>query len=204
MKWEGQLTIYNHADGPCYRCLFPECPKASQVMSCADNGVIGMIPGTIGLLQALECLKFVAQQGQPLHKRMLIFDGFNMTFKVAKLRGRAPACAACGPQKSLGAMESFDYEDFVGLSCQVLPASGSPPVRELTWTEFLVADRDQARGPEDKKLLDVRPVSNHAILHFTQPAGVVHLPLEQLRAMSQQQLREACGLESLTAEGTGR
>lgn len=203
VKWEGQLTIYNHADGPCYRCLFPECPKATQVMSCADNGVIGMIPGTIGQLQALECLKFVTQQGQTLHKRMLIFDGFNMTFKVAKLRGRVPSCVACGPSKSLAAMESFDYEDFVGISCQVLPASGAP-VNELSWTEFLVAACDQDKGPEGKKILDVRPESNHAILHFTQPAGVVHLPLEKMRAMSAAELQQACGLESLSAEGTRR
>ena len=107
-------------------------------MSCADNGVIGMIPGTIGQLQALECLKFVTGQGQTLHKRMLIFDGFNMTFKVAKIRGRMPSCVVCGPNKSLLEMDGFDYEDFVGISCQVLPGNASP-VKELTWTEFVVA-----------------------------------------------------------------
>ena len=109
-------------------------------MSCADNGVIGMIPGTIGQLQALECLKFVTQQGQTIHKRMLIFDGLNMTFKVAKLRGRVASCVACGPHKSLADMEAFDYEDFVGISCQVLPG-GSQPVPELSWEEFIVASR---------------------------------------------------------------
>lgn len=140
VKWEGQLTVYNLGDGPCYRCLFPECPKATQVMSCADNGVIGMIPGTIGQLQALECFKFITGQGQLLHKRMLIFDGLNMTFKVAKIRGRVPACIACGNDKKMTDMASFDYEEFVGISCQVIPG-GQAAIKEISWEKLLVGDR---------------------------------------------------------------
>lgn len=88
MKWEAQLTVYNLGDGPCYRCLFPECPKSNQVLSCAGAGVIGMIPGIIGQMQALECFKFLTGAGELLHKRMYIFNGLSASHKVAKIRGR--------------------------------------------------------------------------------------------------------------------
>lgn len=95
VKWEGQLTVYNLGDGPCYRCMFPECPKGNQVLSCSGNGVVGMAPGVIGQLEvnflhlkALECLKYLAGCGQLLHKRMLIFDGLNGMYKTVKIRGR--------------------------------------------------------------------------------------------------------------------
>lgn len=88
VKWDGQLTVYNLDDGPCYRCLYPICPKASQTMSCADNGVIGMVPGMIGVLLATECLKIITGNGTPMKKRLLVYDALNCSFRNCKIRGR--------------------------------------------------------------------------------------------------------------------
>ena len=88
VKWDAQLTIYNKDDGPCYRCLYPNCPKAENMQSCADNGVIGMVPGLMGVLLAIECLKLLTGNGSPMNKRLLIFDALEMTFKNCKIRGR--------------------------------------------------------------------------------------------------------------------
>jgi sulfur-carrier protein adenylyltransferase/sulfurtransferase len=75
-------------DGPCYRCLYPNCPKAENMQSCADNGVIGMVPGLIGILLAIECLKLITGNGTSMNKRLLVFDALEMKFKNCKIRGR--------------------------------------------------------------------------------------------------------------------
>ncbi|CUG94029.1 molybdopterin synthase sulphurylase, putative [Bodo saltans] len=96
MRWEGQLTVYDRgATTPCYRCLFPSPPPANTVGSCNDTGVVGPVPGMIGCLQALEAVKLIAQCGEPLRGRMLIWNGLTAMFKVVKLRPRQASCATC-------------------------------------------------------------------------------------------------------------
>lgn len=82
------MTVYNQDDGPCYRCLYPSCPKASQMMSCSDNGVIGMVPGMIGILLATECLKILTDNGDSMKKRLLTYDALTGKFRNFRIRGR--------------------------------------------------------------------------------------------------------------------
>lgn len=88
VKWDAQLTVYNLEDGPCYRCLYPNCPKSNQTMSCSENGVIGMVPGLMGVLLATECLKILTKNGKTMKKRLLIYDAYNCRFRNCKIRGR--------------------------------------------------------------------------------------------------------------------
>ena len=87
MRWEGQLTIYGYKDGPCYRCIYPQCPPPSMMMSCSDGGVIGLIPGIVGMLEAVEAIKLILGKGELFYKRMFIYDGFDNIFKNFKIRG---------------------------------------------------------------------------------------------------------------------
>lgn len=94
---DGQLTVYCHGDdGPCYRCLFPEPPAPGNCARCADAGVLGPVPGVMGVLQALEAVKLLSGVGEPLSRRLMLFDGLFGRFTTVRLRARAPACVACG------------------------------------------------------------------------------------------------------------
>ena len=88
VKWEGQITIYNYLDSPCYRCLYPECPKSNQMMSCNNDGVIGIAPNITGNILAMQCLKLIINSSELLVKKLLIFDLLNDDFKVVKLRSK--------------------------------------------------------------------------------------------------------------------
>ena len=115
LQWEGQITILNHLSSPCYRCLYPQPPPAIAVTNCSDGGVLGMVPGIIGQLQALEIVKIVL--GQPkenlLWCRMLFVDTLSMKFRNVKIRGRNEAsCAGCGPVEKRVDYKTFDYANF--------------------------------------------------------------------------------------------
>lgn len=116
LKWEGQLTIYGYQDGPCYRCLFPIPTPAHCVQNCSDGGVVGMIPGIIGQLQALEIVKLILgrKDEEVLCKRMVLFDGLRGTFKTVKIRGKREDCAVCGKNPTVTDVKDFDYDAFVG------------------------------------------------------------------------------------------
>eukprot|EP01018_Ginkgo_biloba_P022626 Gb_10591 [translate_table: standard] len=111
---EGQLTVYHHNQGPCYRCLFPTPPPVGACQSCSDNGVLGVVPGIIGCLQALEAIKIASGVGEPLSGRMIIFDALPTRILTVKLRGRSLKCTTCGesPEISYENFQSFDYEKF--------------------------------------------------------------------------------------------
>ena len=114
LQWEGQVTVYNFQGGPCYRCLFPQPPPAKTMTSCSDGGVIGMVPGLIGQIQALEVLKIVLGLGkeQVLTQRMVLFDALNMTFRNVKIRGKMKDCVACGENPTVKDVALIDYEEF--------------------------------------------------------------------------------------------
>ena len=112
-RFEGQATVYNPAEGgPCYRCQYPEPPPPGEVPSCAEGGVLGVLPGIIGVIQATEVVKLVLGRGASLIGRLVLYDALDMTFRELKLR-RDPECPACGENPSI--TELIDYDQFCGL-----------------------------------------------------------------------------------------
>jgi molybdopterin/thiamine biosynthesis adenylyltransferase/rhodanese-related sulfurtransferase len=111
-RFEGQATIFAYPDGPCYRCLYPEPPPPGLVPSCAEGGVLGILPGTIGLIQATEAVKLILGVGETLVGRLLLYDALAMRFRELKLR-RNPECPACGDHPSIH--ELIDYHQFCGV-----------------------------------------------------------------------------------------
>ncbi len=111
-RFEGQLSVFYAKEGPCYRCLFPEPPPPGLVPSCAEGGVLGILPGTIGTLQATEAIKLILGVGQPMIGRMLLYDALSMTFDTIRLR-KNPNCPVCGEHPTI--TELIDYEEFCGV-----------------------------------------------------------------------------------------
>ena len=144
-RFEGQSTIFCTKDGPCYRCLYPEPPPPGMVPSCAEGGVLGILPGLVGVVQATETVKLIAGIGEPLVGRLLLVDALAMQFRTVKLR-KNPRCPACGTRE-LKAL--VDYEQFCGIRGQPDETADVPAItpREL---EARLARRD------DFDLLDVR------------------------------------------------
>ncbi|MCL4126304.1 UNVERIFIED_CONTAM: hypothetical protein GTU68_040266, partial [Idotea baltica] len=112
LRFDGQLTVYGVEDGPCYRCLFPNPPPPETVTNCSDGGVLGVVPGVIGCLQALEAMKIIIGMGEVCSKKLLLFDALSMSIRSVKLRGRQSSCELCGPNPSI--KELIDYEMFCG------------------------------------------------------------------------------------------
>jgi molybdopterin/thiamine biosynthesis adenylyltransferase/rhodanese-related sulfurtransferase len=141
-QFEGQATVFNYAEGPCYRCLYPEPPPPGLVPSCAEGGVLGVLPGVIGVIQATEAVKIILGQGNTLSGRLLLYDAMDMKFREVKLR-RDPSCPACGDHPAIGDVEA--YEQFCGL----------PPSE--------TADQEETLGEDDitpvqfKEMLDDNP-----------------------------------------------
>jgi adenylyltransferase/sulfurtransferase len=111
-RFEGQLTVFYAKEGPCYRCLFPEPPPPGLVPSCAEGGVLGILPGTIGTLQATEAIKLILGIGKPMIGRMMLYDALNMSFDMIKLR-KNPTCPVCSEHPTLTHL--IDYEEFCGV-----------------------------------------------------------------------------------------
>ena len=120
-RFEGQATVYLPGEGPCYRCLYPEPPPHGEVPSCAEGGVLGVLPGMVGVLQATEVVKLLAGIGEPLVGRMVLYDALEMKFRILKLR-RNPECPVCGEVPTV--TELIDYEQFCGLPSIESAAAG--------------------------------------------------------------------------------
>jgi adenylyltransferase/sulfurtransferase len=114
-RFEGQATVFAYEGGPCYRCLYPEPPPPGLVPSCAEGGVLGILPGTIGLIQATEAVKLILGIGEPLVGRLLLYDALAMRFRELKLR-RNPECPVCGDHPTIH--ELIDYQQFCGIPNQ--------------------------------------------------------------------------------------
>ena len=114
-RFEGQATVFAYEGGPCYRCLYPEPPPPGLVPSCAEGGVLGILPGTIGLIQATETVKLILGIGEPLKGRLLLYDALAMRFRELKLR-RNPECPICGDHPTIH--ELIDYQQFCGIPQQ--------------------------------------------------------------------------------------
>ena len=122
-RFEGQATIFAYEGGPCYRCLYPEPPPPGLVPSCAEGGVLGILPGTIGLIQATETVKLILGIGEPLVGRLLLYDALGMRFRELKLR-KDPECPVCGEHRTITKL--IDYHQFCGVP---QPQAKRPPPR---------------------------------------------------------------------------
>jgi adenylyltransferase/sulfurtransferase len=111
-RFEGQVSVFYAQEGPCYRCLYPEPPPPGLVPSCAEGGVLGVLPGIVGCIQAMEAIKLIIGQGQPLIGRLLVFDALSIKFRELKLR-KDPECPVCGAHPTITRL--MDYEEFCGI-----------------------------------------------------------------------------------------
>ena len=116
LRWEGQVSVFGAAGGPCYRCIFREPPPPGMVPNCAEAGVLGVLPGVIGSLQALEVIKLVLGRGEVLAGRLVIFEALESRWREV-LIPRSPACPVCGDEPTI--TELIDYEDFCGVAASV-------------------------------------------------------------------------------------
>jgi len=170
-QFEGQATVFNHAEGPCYRCLYPEPPPPGLVPSCAEGGVLGVLPGVIGVIQATEAIKIILGKGSSLSGRLLLYDAMDMKFREVKLR-RDPACPACGEHPSIS--DVTEYEQFCGL-----------PPTETQNQEEVLADyditpkqlKDMMDSNPDLFVLDVREPHEIAICAIE---GTTKIPLGEV------------------------
>ena len=168
-RFEGQATVFSTRDGgPCYRCLYPEPPPSGLVPSCAEGGVLGVLPGVIGTIQATEVIKLLIGIGEPLIGRLLLYDALSMRFRELKLR-RNPSCPVCGDHPTITAL--IDYEQFCGIV----------PEEQTLSNQFEITPRELAEWlerPDRPFLLDVRNPYEVAIASI--PGTDKLIPIDQL------------------------
>jgi sulfur-carrier protein adenylyltransferase/sulfurtransferase len=170
-RFEGQASVFApHLGGPCYRCLYPEPPPPGMVPSCAEGGVLGVLPGIIGCIQATEILKLAIGKGTTLVGRLVLFNALDLKFRELKLR-RDPACPVCGDHPTI--KELIDYEVFCGI--EPTPVDNGDP-NEVTVQEMKRALDDPKLGI---KLIDVREAFEYEIAKVE---GVPLLPMSELQS----------------------
>ena len=219
-RFEGQATVFDprkqdgtNAAGPCYRCLYPDPPPPGMVPSCAEGGVLGILPGVIGTIQATEAIKLILGKGQTLVGRLLRFDALAMSFKQFKLR-HDPSCPVCGDNPTI--TELIDYEQFCGIRGE----ESTTVIRETAVPEIGVADlKAKLDAKETFVLIDVREPHEHQICHIPEatliPLGdvpsrmaeldptasyVVHCKMGGRSAQAVQLMRQA-GLDAVNVAG---
>ncbi len=166
-RFEGQASVFATDDGPCYRCLYPEPPPPGLVPSCAEGGVLGILPGVVGLIQATEVVKIILGKGETLKGRLLLYDALNMKFRELKLR-RNPQCAS---GRCTVVSELIDYQQFCGV---VAPHPESVPSMSDLEPKQVKAMID---SDEDFILVDVREPHEHQIASIVK---AILIPLGQL------------------------
>jgi adenylyltransferase/sulfurtransferase len=169
-RFEGQASVFApHLNGPCYRCLYPEPPPPGMVPSCAEGGVLGVLPGIIGTIQATEILKLALGKGSSLIGRLLLFSALEMKFREVRLRPD-PQCPLCGENPTVTKL--IDYEMFCGITPPPAVPASNPD--EVTVQEMKRALDDPALGI---RVIDVREPDEHQIAHVN---GVPLFPLSTL------------------------
>src|SRR3990170_4450916 len=159
-RFEGQVSVFDARRGPCYRCLFPDPPPPGMVPSCAEGGVFGVLPGTIGTLQATEVLKLLLGIGEPLIGRLMLFDALGMRFDEVRLK-KNPRCVVCGENPSV--TDLIDYEAFCGVPGHDRGDEGSAGVE---W-DITAGDLHARLGRgEPVRLIDVREPHEWEIAHL--------------------------------------
>ena len=174
-RFEGQISVFAAPDGPCYRCLFRQPPPPGLVPSCAEGGVLGVLPGLIGSAQAMEALKLLMGIGRPLVGRLALFDGLSFEWREVRVR-RNPDCPACGDNPTLEGL--IDYEEFCGIpEARAQEAREIRAVRELSAVEL----KQRLDRGDVLSLLDVREPHEWNISNLA-PYGARLVPLDQLPA----------------------
>jgi sulfur-carrier protein adenylyltransferase/sulfurtransferase len=149
-RFEGQASVFSTKEGPCYRCLYPEPPPPGLVPSCAEGGVLGILPGLVGVIQATEAIKLILGNGEPLIGRLLLVDALAMRFRELKLR-KNPECPVCGANPTVTKL--IDYEQF----CGITPATPQEKALKNGIPQMSVQELKQRRDAgQDVLLLDVR------------------------------------------------
>jgi sulfur-carrier protein adenylyltransferase/sulfurtransferase len=158
-RFEGQASVFGTKEGPCYRCLYPEPPPPGLVPSCAEGGVLGVLPGIIGVIQATEAIKVMLGIGEPLIGRFLIYDALKMRFRELKLR-KDPECPVCGTNPTVTKL--IDYEQFCGLRAEPQAAQGAGAT--VSETEITPTELKKRLDAGDKLfILDVREPNEYQI-----------------------------------------
>ena len=175
-RFEGQASVFGAPGGPCYRCLYPEPPPPGLVPSCAEGGVLGILPGVVGTIQATEAVKLIMGVGEPLIGRFLIYDALRMRFRELKLR-KDPDCPVCGEHRTV--TELIDYDQFCGIAPAASTSADPPPSDDAT-VEQLKARFDQRNEPF---ILDVREPQEYQICNIP---GSTLIPLGDLPSRLQE------------------
>ena len=175
-RFDGQATVFFPFKGPCYRCLFPEPPPPGMVPSCAEGGVLGVLPGIVGTIQAAEAIKLVTERGKPLIGRLLLFNALNMEFREVQIR-RSADCPVCGDRPTI--KELIDYEQFCGLG-RGEEGRGEAAAYDLSPQDAkALLERDR-----NAVLLDVREPHEYEIVHIDRakliPLSELHLRANEL------------------------
>lgn len=174
LRFEGQLTVFYAQEGPCYRCMFPEPPPPGLVPNCAEAGVLGVLPGTIGTMQATEAIKLITGVGDPMIGRMMLYDALEMSFTTIKIR-KNPNCPVCGiPREQV---ELIDYEQFCGVPAHDHVEEvdlSQKPVPQITPVEV----KQRLDSGEDLYILDVRNPEEWEIAALD---GTVRIPKPQIQ-----------------------
>jgi molybdopterin/thiamine biosynthesis adenylyltransferase/rhodanese-related sulfurtransferase len=165
-RFEGQASVFYAEEGPCYRCLYPEPPPPGLVPSCAEGGVLGILPGAIGTIQATETVKLILGIGEPLIGRLLLYDALGMSFREMKLR-KDPNCPVCGENPTV--TELIDYQEFCGIPQQAAQAGEVP---EITVQEL----EGRLENGNRVSVLDVREPHEYEVANI----GARLIPLNEL------------------------
>jgi adenylyltransferase/sulfurtransferase len=175
-RFEGQASVFWAARGACYRCLYPEPPPPGLVPSCAEGGVLGVLPGIVGAIQANEAIKLILGGGEPLINRLLLFDAWKLRFRELKLR-KDPACPVCGENPTI--KELIDYEEFCGLRPAPSQAAATDRAEETRQMEEITATELKQRldRGDDVQIIDVREPNEYDIARIP---GSKLIPLGQV------------------------
>ena len=156
-RFEGQASVFATKDGPCYRCLYPEPPPPGVVPSCAEGGVLGILPGLVGVIQATETIKLILGSGESLIGRLLMVDALGMRFRELKVR-KNPECPVCGDHPTV--TELIDYEQFCGVRGAEKPATAN--IEDMTPEEL----KQRLDAGDDLFVLDVREPNEYQICNL--------------------------------------
>ncbi|CAL9686329.1 unnamed protein product [Knipowitschia caucasica] len=179
---EGQLTVYNYSGGPCYRCLYPVPPPPEMVTNCSDGGVLGVVPGIMGCLQALEVLKIASGHDSSCGQQLVMFEALETRFRSIKLRPKQANCAVCGENPSV--TQLGDYETFCGSA-----ATDKCPMLHLLSRDQRITVKEYKAvldSADPHILLDVRPNVEVNICHL--PFSL-NIPLSSLEERNSDQIQ---------------
>ena len=170
-RFEGQASVFATEEGPCYRCLYPEPPPPGLVPSCAEGGVLGILPGLVGVIQATEVIKLILGKGEPLIGRLLLVDSLDMKFRELKLR-KNPDCPVCGKNPTVTKL--IDYQQFCGITPEPKAAAVQNGIPQISPKDL----KTKLDAKEDIFVLDVREPHEYQIANL----GAKLIPLGDLPA----------------------